>query len=102
MLIGGSFAIALTLAGSPAAASQSGLPLGVSGLASNPAASRASIACFVLFSVAFGFSYQPPLPTYPGEVLSTDQRSTGRGLAILVLNLARGCPAPGGALAFIT
>lgn len=38
--------------------------------------------------IAFGISYQPLLPTYPGEVLSTDQRSTGMGLMALILNLA--------------
>lgn len=57
-------------------------------MATNHAASRASIACFVFFMIAYGISYQPLLPTYPGEVLSTDQRSTGMGLMALTLNLA--------------
>jgi predicted MFS family arabinose efflux permease len=69
-------------------ASQTGIALGTTALSANPAASRAIIACFVFFMIAYGISYQPLLPTYPGEVLSTDQRSTGMGLMALVLNLA--------------
>ena len=87
LLILGSFACSVCLMGSMVSASQSGVPLGVSAASTNPSASRASIACFVFFMVSYGMSYQPLLPTYPGEVLSTDQRSTGMGLMAFTLNL---------------
>lgn len=88
LLIGGSLACSIALAGSMTAASQTGAELGKSLPSTNPDASRASIACFVFFMIAYGMSHQPLLPTYPGEVLSTDQRSTGMGLMALTLNLS--------------
>lgn len=89
LLIVGSFACSICLMGCMVSASQSGVPLGASAPSTNlAAASRASIACFVFFMVSYGISYQPLLPTYPGEVLSTDQRSTGMGLTALTSQLA--------------
>jgi MFS family permease len=88
LLILGSFACSICLMGSMVSASQSGIPLGISAPSTNPAASRASIACFVFFLVSYGISYQPLLPTYPGEVLSTDQRGTGMGLTALTSQVA--------------
>jgi MFS family permease len=89
LLIFGSLGCSIALMGSMVSASQTGIPIGTtSAISTNPSASRASIACFVFFMIAYGISYQPLLPTYPGEVLSTDQRSTGMGLMALTLNLA--------------
>jgi MFS family permease len=56
----------------------------------NHAASRAAVAFLILFGAAYGWAYQPLLPVYPSEVLSTDMRSTGMGLVVLSLNLACG------------
>lgn len=87
LLIGGSLACSITLAMCMATASQSGVPLNSRLPSMNLAASRANVASWVLLMVAFNVSYQPLLPTYPSECLSTDQRSSGMSVNAFVVSL---------------
>jgi hypothetical protein len=58
------------------------------GEATNKHASKGAIAFLILLGAAFAWGYQPLLPIYPAEVLSTEMRSTGFGLLVLVLNIS--------------
>ena len=86
MLILGSFLCAVTLGASmlSSALSHTNISAMTHG---NAAASRAAIACLMIFCAAYAWVYQPLLPIYPSEVLGLEQRSAGMGLFVLVLNL---------------
>lgn len=49
----------------------------------NQAAAKGAIASLVLFYGAYGWTYIPLLAVYGPEVLSTEQRSMGMGIAVL-------------------
>lgn len=54
----------------------------------NQAAAKGAIASLVLFYGAYGWTYIPLLAVYGPEVLSTEQRSMGMGIAVLSLNFS--------------
>ncbi|OWZ77167.1 hypothetical protein C366_04713 [Cryptococcus neoformans Tu401-1] len=55
---------------------------------SNQAGAKGAIAFLILFYGAYGWTYIPLLAVYGPEVLSTEQRSAGMGIAVLSLNLS--------------
>lgn len=55
---------------------------------SNQAGAKGAIAFLILFYGAYGWTYIPLLAGYGPEVLSTEQRSAGMGIAVLSLNLS--------------
>lgn len=50
---------------------------------SNQAGAKGAIAFLILFYGAYGWTYIPLLAVYGPEVLSTEQRSAGMGIAVL-------------------
>lgn len=72
-----------------AATSQSGVSIHTAGLpALNPAATKAGIAFLVMSQGLYGLTIAVATWTYPCEVLSTKQRTTGMGVAILVFKIS--------------
>ncbi|EIW68359.1 hypothetical protein TREMEDRAFT_63529 [Tremella mesenterica DSM 1558] len=87
VLILSTMVCALTLSAAMLSSALSHVNVNASGSASDSAASKAAIACLILFGAAYAWGYQPLLPVYPSEVLSTEQRSAGMGCFVLCLNL---------------
>ncbi|WWC90611.1 uncharacterized protein L201_005547 [Kwoniella dendrophila CBS 6074] len=54
----------------------------------NHKAAKGTIGFLILFYATYAWSYIPLVATYPPEVLSMEQRSTGMGLMVLTLNLS--------------
>ncbi|RXK42329.1 hypothetical protein M231_00319 [Tremella mesenterica] len=90
VLILSTMVCALTLSAAMLSSALSHVNVNASGSASDSAASKAAIACLILFGAAYAWGYQPLLPVYPSEVLSTEQRSAGMGCFVLCLNLCGG------------
>ena len=86
-LIWGSASMSVVLACAMAASSQTGVDSYESlQVADNAAASKAGIAFLIMAHAVYAVSYAPLLGTYPAEVLSLQQRTTGIGLSSLVTN----------------
>lgn len=86
-LIWGSASMSVVLACAMAASSQTGVDSYESlQVADNAAASKVGIAFLIIAHAVYAVSYAPLLGTYPAEVLSLQQRTTGIGLSSLVAN----------------
>lgn len=89
-LIFGPIASSVAFAAAMVANSQSGVTSYTEGhIAQNPAATRTDIAFLMLSQGVYGLTIATATWTYPSEVLSTKQRTTGMVIAILVFKLSR-------------